>query len=734
MKFSKRMLLAVFALQAACIDTAVAQATLNYTTSWIGNTFGYGDGKWVQLDIEAIAVAPDGTVYANAPWDESGSELGVYRAGDKLAVGGNTHGWGNAGGDAIAANTNYLYAAMSIGNESNALSGADYPPAGQTWYGVTRRLRSNITQGAPFASGIGNSANVTKDSFLRVRDVPTADDGAVRGLAASDTELYVSDTYGNRIVVYDAQTMRQLRSWTAPSPGKLALASDSTLWVVQGLQNASGPTIGHYRANGTALNDAPVLPQGTVPTDLAFAPSGQLTIADNGPSQQILLYSRAASGATSGAMQLTATLATRDGIFHTVKGTPGDWRFNGITGIGYDSAGNLYVAQNGQGPRPIGSALVGQGAVLESYTMTTRTLGWRLYGLLFVDAGGFDPASTANVFTGSKRFTMNYAQPAGKQWTYSAFTLDRFDYPDDPAFHLARGVRGSPMVRRFDGQLFLYTLDDYAHYLTAYRFAPGTEGQVAIPSGFFAQNPLPGNWPVGQPSYGEWMWRDANGDGKVDADEITANPSTGSTVGDGYWWVDTPGNVWLATPTSGIRKMPMLGLDAHGNPMYSYASAKTYPMPAPFARVARMVYVAETDTMYLTGYTAASQYNSTLWKEAGPVLARYDNWSSGSPVLVYTVNLPWNTGSDPQITTVGIAVAGNYVFIAELYTPRIDVYDTRSGQFVGTFTPGADVGNTTGWVDIYMGLSAAEQPDGSYVVLVEDDARAKLLMYQWKPN
>lgn len=48
-----------------------------------------------------------------------------------------------AGGDAIAVNSTYVYAAMSIGNESNALVGSDYPPANSTWFGLTRRLRSN---------------------------------------------------------------------------------------------------------------------------------------------------------------------------------------------------------------------------------------------------------------------------------------------------------------------------------------------------------------------------------------------------------------------------------------------------------------------------------------------------------------------------------------------------------------------------------------------------------------
>ena len=274
-KTAARLIALSIALQGLAFEPCVAQGTLNYTTSWIGNSFGFGDGKWMQLDVEAIAVAPDGTVYANAPWDESGSEIGVYRGGDKLAMGGNAHGWGNAGGDAIAANGTYVYAAMSIGNESNALVGADYPPANPTWFGVTRRLRSNVALGA----------------------------------------------------------------------------------------------------------------------------------------------------------------------------------------------------------RPFGSALVGQGAVLESYVMGTRTLGWRLYGLTFVDAASFDPANPANIFTGSKRFTLDYSRAPGKQWTYAGFTLNHFAYPDDPALHSARGVRGSPMVRRFDGQPFLYTLDEYAHYLSIYRFSPATEAQ-----------------------------------------------------------------------------------------------------------------------------------------------------------------------------------------------------------------------------------------------------------------
>ncbi|MFM0341138.1 NHL repeat-containing protein [Paraburkholderia fungorum] len=727
MKFFSRLGVAVFFFHGLVPLSASAQSQLTYTTSWIGNSFGFGDGKWMQQDIQAISVGADGTVYTNAPWDESGSEIGAYRAGDKIAVAGSTHGWGNTGGDAVATNHTYLYAAMSIGNENNGLVGADYPPADQTWYGVTRRTLANLANGAPFGGGIGNSANATKNSFLLLNTVPTGTDASVRGMAATDTELYVADTANSRILVYDANTMQRLRSWNLPSPGRIAVDTDSTLWVMSGVSSGN-LSILHYAANGTALAGTLALPAGTVPTDIAVTPSGQILVADNGASQQILVFNKDANGQP----QPTAPIGTRNGIFHTTKGVPGNWRFNGITGIGVDPAGNLYVAQNGEGPRPLGSASVGQGAVLESYVFSTHAFNWRLYGLTFVDSAAFDPATPNSVYTGSKRFTLDYRQPVGHEWSYAAFTLDRFDYPDDPAFHEPRGVRGEPMVRRINGQRFLYTLDPGAHYLNVYRF-DAAHGEMAIPSGLLAQNPLPGTWPAGQPAYGEWLWRDSDGNGTVDASEISSNPSTGSTVGNGFFWVDMQGNVWLATPASGIREMPLQGLDTAGNPIYTYASSTMFAMPPPFTRIARIVYLAATDTMYISGFTSAIPWDPTHWKEAGPVLARYDNWRSGTPTQQYAISLPWNTQSNPQTTTVGVAVAGNYLFVAELYTAKVDVYDARTGQAVGYMTPGASVGNTTGWVDVYLGISAVRRDNGEYVVLLEDDARAKILMYRWTP-
>src|ERR1700743_2665991 len=96
-KLSSRLGATFFVLLSIEPCAALAQSQLTYTTSWIGNSFGFGDGKWMQQDIQAISVGADGTVYTNAPWDESGSEIAAYRAGDKIAVAGSTHGWGAAG-------------------------------------------------------------------------------------------------------------------------------------------------------------------------------------------------------------------------------------------------------------------------------------------------------------------------------------------------------------------------------------------------------------------------------------------------------------------------------------------------------------------------------------------------------------------------------------------------------------------------------------------------------------
>lgn len=99
---------------------AAEKAPVDYTVSVIGNSFP-GVPDWVQQDIHALRVAPDGTVYTNVPWDEAGRNAGVYKDGKILGDARHTHGWGYDGGEAIAFNDDFVFIAQTVDNEGGGL-------------------------------------------------------------------------------------------------------------------------------------------------------------------------------------------------------------------------------------------------------------------------------------------------------------------------------------------------------------------------------------------------------------------------------------------------------------------------------------------------------------------------------------------------------------------------------------------------------------------------------------
>ncbi|TDV13999.1 hypothetical protein C7408_109169 [Paraburkholderia caballeronis] len=704
----------------------VAAPQLPVTTSWIGNTYGYGQGAWTQIDIAAIAVTRDGKVFTNAPWDESGGEISAYQDGKMLGFAGGTHGWGGSGGSAVAVNSRYLYAAVGVGNEKGRLIGGGiWPPKGQQWYGVTRRPLDDTKRAAAFqppADPLNPHAQLS-GAFLKINDVPAGTKAGIGGLAASDTTLYVANTPMNRIEVYDASTMQRKGQWDAHEPGRLALAADGSVWALTDTLGGP-PKIAHYASDGRAAGDALPLPADTVAVDIAIDPQQRILVADNGPRQQILIYTRGANGYAQ-----TATLGERGGIFSGVPGRPGPGRFNGLTGVAADAKGNVYVSTNGIGPRhdTIGAGL---GATLESYAPDGRRR-WQVQGLLFVDGAWLDPARPNSVYTGNKRFEIDLSKPPGQDWTYVGFLSNRFRYPDDPVFHTDQWP-GLPTARALNGHTFLYLTDMYADHLKIYRFDPKRDGETAIPSGFIAGRGRPVEHVPNAPPGGDWIWRDANGNGAFDADEFTRNPDREKLAGGWGWWIDTRGDIWRARDEKDIVRFGFGGLDAKGNPIYAYADLKKYPVPAPFNEVHRVLYEPQTDTLYATGYTADAPHDPGFWKEAGRVLVRYDGWSGGKPKPRYELRLPWDPRAKPPVTPAGLTVEGQYLFVVEP-AGNVHVYDKDSAKEIGAFGPGAEVGHASGWVDVPFGISAHRMPNGEYLVFVEEDARGKVLMYRWKP-
>jgi len=78
-----------------------------------------------------------------------------------------------------------------------------------------------------------------------------------------------------------------------------------------------------------------------------------------------------------------------------------------------------------------------------------------------------------------------------------------------------------------------------------------------------------------------------------------------------------------------------------------------------------------------------------------------------------------------------MSVAGDYLFVVYLKTAEVRIYETAAAKYCGTMRPGKDM---SGWVDIPYGIRAHKRADGEYLVFVEEDWKAKIIMYRWRPE
>jgi hypothetical protein len=150
-------------------------------------------------------------------------------------------------------------------------------------------------------------------------------------------------------------------------------------------------------------------------------------------------------------------------------------------------------------------------------------------------------------------------------------------------------------------------------------------------------------------------------------------------------------------------------------------------MPAPFTDLLRTEYEPSTDTMWLTGQTKDRKISGGEWGIAGTGVARFDGWSGGPSAPRYVVDLPYDAG---RVFMVSFAVAGDLFFAVDCMTAKVFVYDNRDGRQLGSLSLGPEVHRESGWVDFRDALRATRLVDGSYLVFVEEDWRAKVLVYR----
>ena len=646
---------------------------LNFDTSWFGNTYGKSSrstGKWVQQDIFAVWAKPDGTVYANSRWDEGGREAGIYKDGDVIGkLAGDLHT--NLGGYAITGNSTHVF----IGAKN----------------GYVRKY---------------NFSGSTASGFITV----TASADGPRGLAATDTALYISDQAANLIKVYNPATMTSVSSFAFTRPGRIAVdPSDGTLWIVRDTDGTNPPIIKHVSTTGTDLGDDIT---GDFIVDVNFDNQGRLMVADAGQTQQVKFYN------VSGTPTLDATLGTLGGVMAGTKGAVAPLKFNGLTGVTSDTSGNIYVSTNGMAK----SWPAWNNGELLSFS-PSQQVNWHLQGLVFVDAADAVPSQPETVYTADKKFTLNYNNTApGSEWTYSAYTFDSYGNPDD-----IRNFRGFNSVKAVElgGHTFLYMNDMPGTGMPVFRM----DGNIAKPVAMW--NFENKSDPAAAPNVHRWLWVDADGDGLMESGEFDAGAQ--SNTRDGIaGTVDSTGDVWRVKWGGQVVRYNYGGLNAHNVPQYSAADSTTWSKPSYFgtSELTQAHYVPETDTMFLAGYAPSYPDNDSQFIPLGRVVVRYDNWSTDASVEDQVFVLPYNPSS---AVAKSMAVEGDYLFVGYAKAEQVAVFEIDSGRLVGHLRPGPEINNEHGDLDIPYGINVHKRSNGEYLIFHEDDRYAKQVLYRWTP-
>jgi hypothetical protein len=713
--------------------------TLDYTSSWIGNSLP-GNGttpharQAVPLDADSIYATPDGRVFTNTTWDEGGRVVSIFKDGQLISPlddTNNSQNWSEGGGDAIAADSKYIY-------KSNTAGGTN---GGQ---GISVLNVAGLT---PAAVNLTGSTTLGKSY-------------AVYGITIANGKIYVTEQDMNVVDVFNQSTLVLIDSIKVPNPVRIAVDSNGGLWISHQDQtpypNLDGNVISfnadyglsnvdHFNSSGELINTI-TLPDKAEVSALWIDNLGFLFVGDEGPDQNIKVYGNILSNPT-----LVTTLGVKGGVYAgdlDEHGEVGPWRFRGITGIATDAFENLYVSQNGWG---MGHGN-GHGLQLQSYNIFGQQ-NWSLDGLEFATLLAVDPKSPSDVYDPYHRFTVDYSRPAGQEATYVADTMNRFLYPQDERI---TNILNTSQIQYIDGKKFLIAAGQYGVNMEIYRFDDSREGpgkEIAIPCvafdyGSFAN----GQDFIVEPLNGEFIWRDLNGDGLMTLNEFEEPTTEGTYQGKpipdehrdgGGFYMDTNGDIWSVNygthtppyePSIHLRRYFFQGFDSFGAPKYDFNHMAIYNVPGDFpelSTVSGAIFKPE-DSKGGTLYVSA---NGVPGESAFNQIARYDNWDKGNRTAKWVTNIPFDPDPNNPWVSTSFDVAGKFIF-ADFNTPHYTyIYNTEDGSYVGRFTPSNEVGGLlkVGNTDMWQNEHAFELDSGEIIVLREDDEFGKQLMYKWTP-
>ncbi|MGF6597615.1 hypothetical protein P3T23_002332 [Paraburkholderia sp. GAS448] len=629
-------------LAAVLIATIAPACQAQSGTDWVANTFGTNTTR-VGNAARSMWIAPEGVIYTASMWDENEGGIAIYQNGQSI---GSIGRQSEFQGGAITGNATSIFAALQFN--------ATYGSGAVGRYDRTSRTRDLL---------ISVSATTTE----RRADVIT-------GLATSGSLLYASDFPGNRVRVYTTGGVWQ-QDIAVSAPGALAVDSAGNIWVAQ----KSAGAIVEFSPAGVPLNTIQ-MSVASRPSALYFdSATAQLMIGDEGPDMNIKTYN------ISSTPFLASTFGIRGGYLDTtagIKGQVGDKRFTRITGIGKDSAGNLYVLNNPWG----GTWDLGRdgGTDIHAYDRFGNRQ-WTLQSLNFEGIAAPDPGTDGAYLYGG---TNIYTGTAGG--TFVANTVDPIDYPSDPRININDPGRGEHF-----GQL-----------------AAVGANRILVAAG---QNP---------DIFYFFHFNAANGYIAIPDASIPGTAfNTAARIRDGFC-LDSKGDVWAGLDkTNAIWHYPLTGFDANGKP--NWGAGISTPIPGTIAPLTRIIYLPGSDTMIL----AQGIVGSTDWTSIGTRVEVYHGWLAGNTTVPNPViNI---TSANPK----SITAAGNYLFVGYVHTvPNIDAFNLTTGSLDTTLINSSPntvyVGND---VDSMYGLRAYLRSTGEYVITKDNYNGSSIIVYRWTP-
>lgn len=698
----------------------------NYTTSWLANDGGYEESH-IPHDMLNMYVAADGTLATICNWDEGGTNVAVFRDGKLLSrpEGSGTGGWGRFSGESVVLDEQYVYQLLTQhgcdggNNELNLNGKRQFPPCDDAveWKTI-RRYDLKTGKGAPFPGGYGYRGDMLVVASERYR--------SLEGLAIDGNLLYVAIGGGkdhqspDSIKIYDKRTMELQDGYPVQGGlGQIYADGRGALWMMQ------GRNIIRLDANrGKILPQRITLPEGVEASTCCIdTKRKRLLVPNHGKELNILVYDNIYKKP-----RLRGTFGQKGGVFAKDgkyrEGEVGPLRFTGPRAVGVDDSGNIYIANT--------SVSGSRGSVIEAYCEKTAKQLWKQEGLIFTATADFDAMNEDLIYSPEKIHRVDRSIVGGRVDKALAYTANSFAFPDDERVKKDGAFITSTFKREIDGKSFLVVSDMYGGMLAGYRFDTDKHGYVGIPSFTFYN----GNQSTADSTQ---CWMDSNGDGHRDEDEVRKwqefSPYCMS------FFIDHAGNVWRGCRERGFQLWKMLGLDENGNPQY--AEPVLFPLPETFRDAKRIWYDAEADELFLGGNSNVNpDTRDTWWSMCGTLTRCQDfmkkaqkgeiseGWKADNNIYI-PFHIEDGSGLD-HTNAKAFTVAGDYVFVLLAREGWVTIYHRTTGKLVGRLQPGQVVHGQSGWADFNYAINAQKMPDGSYEILVEENAFAKVILYRWK--